>query len=77
MVFIIGLQYRAFPSYLATNDKEMEEERRLLNVAMTRAKKLLFLSYNKYRYSSYAIDDEFVGKSSFLDELPQEYLQLL
>ena len=50
-VFIIGLEDSIFPLHRARfNDKEMEEERRLLYVAITRARKNLYLSHCESRY---------------------------
>ena len=46
-VFIPGLIENQFPSYRLKNEDEYEEERRLLYVAMTRAKKMLYLSSSK------------------------------
>lgn len=49
-VFVIGVETGTIPHYLTLkNDKELEEERRLLYVAMTRAEKLLYLTYNQER----------------------------
>ena len=72
-VFLIGLQQGTFPSYLATSPEEIEEERRLMYVAMTRAEELLFLSYNRFEYRWGEIRS--CQPSMFLDELPTEYLQ--
>ena len=50
-VFIIGLEDGIFPLHRAKfNDNEMEEERRLLYVAITRARKNLYLSHCESRY---------------------------
>ncbi|MCS7204064.1 MAG: UvrD-helicase domain-containing protein [Leptospiraceae bacterium] len=49
IVFIVGLAEGIFPHYLSTSEEEIEEERRLLYVGMTRAKKRLYLSYAKTR----------------------------
>ena len=50
-VFVVGLEENLFPSYHATKSRsELEEERRLLYVAMTRAKEQLFLSYARMRF---------------------------
>ena len=51
VVFIIGLEDGIFPiSRSFESDKELEEERRLMYVAMTRARERLFLSYANTRY---------------------------
>ena len=46
-VFIAGVQQETFPSYLSLKNNDIEEEKRLMYVAITRAKKNLFISYNK------------------------------
>ncbi len=52
-VFIVGLEEELFPSQMMLQSRaDLEEERRLFYVALTRAKKKLYLSYalNRYRY---------------------------
>jgi DNA helicase-2/ATP-dependent DNA helicase PcrA len=44
-VFVTGLEQGLFPSTRESGDRDAEEERRLFYVAMTRARKRLFLSY--------------------------------
>ena len=73
-VFIPGMEDNTFPSYLATlSEEEMQEERRLAYVGITRAKKRLFLSCSKSR--------TLFGKTShnrpsrFLSELPAELVE--
>jgi DNA helicase-2/ATP-dependent DNA helicase PcrA len=51
----------------------LEEDRRLLYVAITRAKKRVYLSYSAVYASSYGKDKE-VHKSQFLDELPRKHI---
>ncbi|MFA5113281.1 MAG: ATP-dependent helicase [Candidatus Margulisiibacteriota bacterium] len=69
VVFIVWLADGRFPSYLSFGkDEEMEEERRLFYVAVTRAKDELYLSYPLI-YSGY--DGEVLMKiSRYLEELP-------
>ena len=52
---------------------ELEEERRLFYVALTRAEKKIYLSYvlSRYRWGK-PVDSE---KSRFIDEIKEEYLQ--
>ena len=52
-VFIPGLIENQFPSYRLKNEDEYEEERRLLYVAMTRAKKMLYLTSYKNKVEGY------------------------
>ncbi len=68
VVFVIGLADGRFPHSAASIGEQWEEERRLLYVAATRAKKRLYLCYPKEMMSS---DRRFkrVGMSPFLKEL--------
>ncbi|MBS7358591.1 MAG: UvrD-helicase domain-containing protein [Bacteroidales bacterium] len=76
VVFIIGLEQGIFPSYHALDDIDnLEEERRLMYVSMTRAEKVLFLSYNKKRYSFGRM--QHCKPSQFIEELPKEYVKFL
>lgn len=52
-VFVPGLIENQFPSYRLKNEDEYEEERRLLYVAMTRAKKMLYLTSYKNKVEGY------------------------
>lgn len=47
IVFMLGLSHENFPSHLNSNIKNIEEERRLFYVAITRAKKFLYLAVNE------------------------------
>jgi DNA helicase II / ATP-dependent DNA helicase PcrA len=70
-VFIVGLEQNLFPSMMSGDSQEnLEEERRLFYVAITRAKKRLFLSHtsNRFKWGQY-IDCE---PSRFLNELNEE-----
>ena len=74
-VFMIGMEEGLFPSGRAINTgdpKELEEERRLCYVGITRAKKELFLTYARQRMQH----GQFVynAPSRFLGELPPELL---
>jgi DNA helicase II / ATP-dependent DNA helicase PcrA len=72
VVFIAGLEEGLFPSVMAMQDKaDIEEERRLFYVALTRAKERLSISYAKSRYRYGSI--EFQEPSRFLDEISNEY----
>ncbi len=70
-VFIVGLEQNLFPSMMAGDSQEnLEEERRLFYVAITRAKKRLFLSHtsNRFKWGQY-INCE---PSRFLYEINEE-----
>ncbi|MGB9613263.1 MAG: 3'-5' exonuclease, partial [Candidatus Margulisiibacteriota bacterium] len=71
VVFVVWLADGRFPSYLSfSKEEEMEEERRLFYVAVTRAKDELYLTY-PIVYSGY--DGEILMKPSrYLEELPEE-----
>ncbi|MBN2479891.1 MAG: UvrD-helicase domain-containing protein, partial [Parachlamydiales bacterium] len=72
-VFIVGLEEDLFPHVNSKNSfEEIEEERRLLYVGMTRAKKYLHLTSAQYRYMFGKI--KITAKSRFLKELPEKYL---
>ena len=71
-VYIVGLEENLFPSAMNLNSRhELEEERRLFYVALTRAEKKVFLSYvlSRYRWGK-LIDSE---KSRFIDEIDSQY----
>ncbi|MEG0005737.1 MAG: 3'-5' exonuclease [Clostridium sp.] len=68
-VFIAGLQDNKFPSYMAIKSKNLDEEKRTFYVAITRAKKRLFLTCNTFsggRVSS---------PSRFVDLIPMNYIK--
>lgn len=67
-VFVVGLEENIFPSSLSTNSKrELEEERRLLYVAITRAEKHCYLTYAKSRWRYGHM--EFSSPSRFLRDI--------
>ena len=71
-VYIVGMEENLFPSAMNLNSRnELEEERRLFYVALTRAEKKVFLSYvlSRYRWGK-LIDSE---KSRFIDEIDSQY----
>ncbi|WEK36835.1 MAG: UvrD-helicase domain-containing protein [Candidatus Pseudobacter hemicellulosilyticus] len=72
-VFAAGLEEMLFPNAMSINSREeLEEERRLFYVVITRAKARLWISYanTRYRFGS-LIQNE---PSRFLDELPDQFL---
>ncbi len=73
-VFIIGMNQGQFPSQ-RVGHAALDEERRLLYVAATRAKRHLFLSTYIEDYRNYGATSE--GPSQFLKELPPECYQLI
>ena len=74
-VFIVGLEENIFPSPLSTNSlRELEEERRLLYVAITRAEKhcILTCAKNRWRYGKM----EFDVPSRFLKDIDPSLLMV-
>jgi DNA helicase-2/ATP-dependent DNA helicase PcrA len=75
-VFIVGVEENLLPSSMAQNSaRELEEERRLFYVAITRAKEHCTLTFSKsrYRYGSF----EFCEPSRFLKEIDRSYIRML
>ena len=74
-VFITGLEENLFPSSQCANSRqEMEEERRLFYVALTRAKKMVTLTCAQTRYRFGSL--QFCEDSRFLEEIPEQYLNI-
>ncbi len=73
IVFIVGLEEDLFPSALSLSSRsDLEEERRLFYVALTRAKSIIFISYAQSRYRwGKLIESE---PSRFLKEIDSEYV---
>lgn len=73
-VYIVGLEEGLFPSMLSAEEENIEEERRLLYVAITRAKEYCSISFARYR----AINGmtEYMIPSRFLRDLDMRYLNL-
>ena len=75
-VYIVGLEENLFPSAMSMNTRsELEEERRLFYVALTRAEKQAYLSYAQSRYRwGKLIDCE---PSRFLEEIDEQFIEHL
>lgn len=72
-VYIVGLEENLFPSQLSINSRaDLEEERRLFYVAVTRAEKQATLSYATTRYRFGNIT--YCEPSRFIDEIDERYL---
>ena len=72
-VFIVGLEENLFPSDMSGDgEREIEEERRLFYVAMTRARKYLTLLYATTRFRFGSVD--FCTPSRFLKDIDSRYL---
>ncbi|MCS6934114.1 MAG: UvrD-helicase domain-containing protein [Chitinophagales bacterium] len=71
VVYVVGLEENLFPSMQSLYSAEdLEEERRLFYVAITRAEKKLFLTYANTRYRNGQL--HFSEPSRFIDEIPRE-----
>ena len=72
-IYIVGLEENLFPSAMSMNTRsELEEERRLFYVALTRAEKVAYLSYAQTRYRWGKLVD--AEPSRFLEEIDDQYL---
>ena len=72
-IFIVGLEENLFPSMMSLNSRaDLEEERRLFYVAITRAEKRLFLSYAQSRYKWGNL--QFTEASRFISELESQFI---
>ena len=75
-VYIVGLEEDLFPSAMSMNTRdELEEERRLFYVALTRAEKQAYLTYalSRYRWGK-LVDSE---PSRFIEEIDEQYLEIV
>ena len=73
-VFIVGMEEQLFPSLMAYDSmRQMEEERRLLYVAITRAEKRCLLSYAKSRFRFGKV--EYGMPSRFLKDIDKGYIE--
>lgn len=75
-VFVVGLEENLFPSYMSMSSPEqIDEERRLFYVAITRAEVHLTLSYanSRYQYGQMRFNDA----SRFLEEVPESSIDAI
>lgn len=74
VVFIAGLEENLFPSMMSVNTRaELEEERRLFYVALTRAEKVAYMTYSVSRFRWGKIID--CEPSRFLEEIDENFLE--
>ena len=69
-VFIAGVSEGGIPSFFSVRDEKLEEEKRLFYVAMTRAKKRLFIS--AYLKNSW---NKCTKPSNFINLIPKEFIE--
>ncbi|MEN8137995.1 MAG: UvrD-helicase domain-containing protein [Bacteroidota bacterium] len=75
-VFIVGMEEELFPSGMSTSTRsELEEERRLFYVAVTRAEKQAYLTYTQSRYRWGKLTE--AEPSRFIDEIDDDYLEFM
>ena len=77
-VYLTGLEKDLFPHYIREDenpDFQMSEERRLMYVAMTRARRNLWISWSRQRMMWGETRDQLA--SPFIDEIPAEHVQKL
>ena len=72
VVFVVGLEENLFPSPFCQNESELEEERRLLYVAITRAEQECYLTYAKSRWKNGQVN--FSNPSRFLSDIDRRYI---
>ena len=76
IVFMIGMEEGLFPHSRSINERdEVEEERRLCYVAMTRAKDKLYISYTQKRF--YFGESSANQVSRFINDIPPHLLDVL
>ena len=76
IVHLVGLEENLFPSFMSSSTREeLEEERRLFYVALTRAEKQAFFSYAVSRFQWGKITD--AEPSRFLSEMDAEHLEFI
>ena len=73
VVFVVGLEEDLFPSQYCQSNRELEEERRLLYVAITRAMETCYLSYARQRFRNGSVN--FSSPSRFLQDIDRRYIQ--
>ena len=75
-VYIVGMEEDLFPSAMSMNTRsELEEERRLFYVALTRAEKQAYLTYTQSRYRWGKLVD--AEPSRFIEEIDEKFLDYL
>ncbi|MBS4012479.1 MAG: UvrD-helicase domain-containing protein [Bacteroidetes bacterium] len=76
VVFLAGMEENLFPSHMSLQSRtELEEERRLFYVALTRGMKKVFLSYaeTRFRFGEF----NFCEHSRFIDEIDEQFINVI
>lgn len=74
VVFIVGLEEQLFPSQFCIKPSEIEEERRLLYVAITRAEEQCYISFARQRFRNGSFT--FNSPSRFLQDIDRQYFEM-
>ena len=74
IVYIVGMEENLFPSQYCNSPQELEEERRLLYVAITRAMEQCRLSYARQRFKNGSLN--FSSPSPFLNDIDRQYIHV-
>ena len=73
-IYIVGMEENLFPSMMVESERDLEEERRLFYVAITRAKERCMITYAKSRFRNG--QTQFSNPSRFLYDIDKRYLRL-
>ena len=73
-IYIVGMEENLFPSMMVESERDLEEERRLFYVAITRAKERCMITYAKSRFRNG--QTQFSNPSRFLHDIDRRYLRL-
>jgi DNA helicase-2/ATP-dependent DNA helicase PcrA len=68
-VFLAGLQENIFPSYQSIKNDDIDEEKRIFYVSITRARKQLFLSWSLFDEKGKRL------QCRFIDKIPGQYIK--
>ena len=74
VVFIVGMEENLFPSQFAVKPQEIEEERRLLYVAITRAMEQCYISFARQRFRNGSFS--FNSPSRFLNDIDRRFFDM-
>ena len=74
IVYVVGMEENLFPSQYCVKPSEIEEERRLLYVAITRAMEQCHLSYARQRFRNGQVT--FTSPSRFLNDIDRHYIEV-
>lgn len=75
VVFVAGMFQGGFPHFMSQTEEDLEEERRLVYVAFTRAMRRLYLTRPRRRFSHQTRNFEDTQPSRFLDEIPSDSVE--